>query len=209
MSVWVPQPGANFTPVEVPRWGEHNDHTNWLNGHEERLNGHEVRLNDHDGKIGDLYKKVWDDKTAHNQRMDNIDGWIKKIETRVDGMPQTLREALEQVVKGTFDDKLKCFAKQVEVLREERKQISAQLEELRKERDETKFQLDALRSQNAEVKAQLEKLAEQLTEAKKFEDGMKDDFSMQVAEFKKVVPVPRKFAKFLFVEVEPAAKKED
>ena len=181
--------------------------------HEEFNNGivkdHEVRLNDHDGKISDLYKKVGENKTAHNQRMDNIDGWIKKIETRVDGMPQTVREALEQVIRETFDDKLKCFAKQVEVLREERKQISAQLEGLRKEREETKSQLDALRSQCAEARTQLEKLTEQLTEAKKFEDGMKDDFSMQVAEFKMAVPVPKKFAKFLFVKAEPASKKED
>lgn len=209
MSVWVPQPGANFTPVEVPRWGEHKDHTNWLNGHEERLNGYEARLSDHDGKIADLYKKLGENKAAHNQRMDNIDGWIKKIETRVDGMPQTLRVALEQVVKGTFDDKLKCFATQVEVLREERKQIFAQLEELRKERDESKSQLDALRSQSAEVKAQLESLSKQLSEAKKIEDEMKDDFSMQVAEFKMAVPVPKKFAKFLFVKAEPDEKKED
>ena len=108
-----------------------------------------------------------------------------------------------------FDDKLKCFATQVEVLREERMQISAQLEELRKERDESKSQLDALRSQSAEVKAQLESLSKQLSEAKKIEDEMKDDFSMQVAEFKMMVPVPKKFAKFLFVKAEPASKKVD
>lgn len=181
--------------------------------HEEFNNGivkdNEARLNDHDGKISELYKKVGENKATHNQRMDNIDGWIKKIETRVDGMPQTLREALEQVVKGTFDDKLKCFAKQVEVLREEREQISAQLERLRQERQETKSQLDVLRSQCAEAKAQLKKLTEQLADAKKFEDEMKDDFSMQVAEFKMAVPVPKKFAKFLFVKADPVSKKED
>ena len=170
---------------------------------------HEARMNDHDGKISDLYKKEGENKAAHNQRMDNIDGWIKKIETRVDGMPQTLRDVLEQVAKETFDDKLDCFAKQVEELREERKQISTQLEELRKERDESKSQLDALRSQSAEVKAQLESLSKQLSEAKKIEDEMKNDFSMQVAEFKMMVPVPKKFAKFLFVKAEPASKKVD
>ena len=202
MSVRVSQPGLNFDTVEVPRWEEHA-------GHSKRLNGHEERLTDHDGKIEILYKNVWENKTAHNQRMDNIDGWIKKIETRVDGMPQTLREVLEQVLRETFDDRLKCFEEQVKVLREERKQISAQLKELRRERNESKSKLLELRSQCEDSRAQLEKLNMQLAEARTIAKEVKDDFSKRVAEFKMAVPVPKKFAKFLFLKVEPDAKKED
>lgn len=173
------------------------------------VKSHEERLNIHDMKIVDIYKNVRENKIAHNQRIDNIDGQIKKIETRVDGMPQVLREALEQVVGDTFDEKLKCFATQVEVLREERMRISAQLEELRKEREESKSQLNALRGQCAEAKAKLESMSKQLSEAKKIRDELKDEFSIQVAEFKMAVPVPKKFAKFLFVNAEPVSKKEN
>ena len=160
-----------------------------LNDLDTRVCNHRNSINNHDESIKGLTKTV-----------ESGQQWIQGIENRINCMPQTLRETLGQVVKEIFDDKLNCFAKQVEVLREERSQISAQLEELRKERQETKSQLDELRSQCAEARTQLEKLTEQLSEAKKFEDRMKDDFSMQVAEFKMAVPVPKKFAKFLFVK---------
>lgn len=187
--------GDDKCPIDIPLMSDHDEHTNWLK--------------DHEGKIDELYEKIRENKNAHNQRMDNIDGWIGKIAKRVEEMPQTVRTVFEQVLRETFDDRLKCFEEQVKVLREERKQISAQLEELRRERNESRSKLLELRSQCEDSRAQLEKLNMQLAEARTIAKEVKDDFSKRVAEFKMAVPVPKKFAKFLFLKVEPDAKKED
>lgn len=143
-------------------------------------------------------ERLWYKIETFNERVQENFEKISGLENGYKSIPQALRDALGVAVQEVFADKLACFAKQVEALGEERKRISTQLEEMCQAREEVKSQLDALRGQCAESKAHLETLGRQIADMERMKNGMREDFSRQVDEFKKSVPVPKKFAHFLF-----------
>lgn len=171
--------------------------------HERRLSEHDTTISEHCKNIGWLWDKVND----FNGRISELAEKVGGVETNVNAMPQVLRDSLEHVLTNLLGDKLEIGARLVEELREERKRVAAQLDDLRKQRDEMRAMVADLNDKCAEAKSKLDGLNGRLSGVEKIENEIMDDFSMQVAEFRLSVPVPKKFAKFLFVQPDVKTEK--
>ena len=205
---WPPKDEA-----DVPSMDDHVSNVNWLQRHDCSLNNLDAKIC---GVVGGLGKQF---DTLNGKIQRNADGIseqsgsIRRIESKVNSIPQILRDSLEKALHEMLDDKLACFGNEVEGLRHERKEVSLQLEELRKEREIAKREVSELKKHREEIEVkiqdlksqcelatrQIAALQKQQSETTKLAQEIRGDFAPQVTEFKLSVPVPKKYAQFFSV----------
>ena len=202
----------DFDEIDAPSWNDHNDHTNWLKALQSASDLQAQNIQSNETRIAKAEKNIkwlWGDE--HDRTGKCINGHefrIKKIEDRIARMPDILRDELAKVAKEIFGDKLDAWANIVETARLERKKMAEQLAEAQSLQDVTSAKIKKLEDQLEKTRQALGKVEERLSSVKEVEQRINDDFSAQVAELKLSVPVPKKFAKFQFVQSELASKKE-
>ena len=155
------------------------------------------------------YVTFGDDKrTANVITHDEFDVGVAQ-EHKIARMPDILRDELAKVAKEIFGDKLDAWANIVETARQERTDMAEQLAEAQRLQDDSSAKIKVLEDQLEKTRQALGDVEERLlSSVKEVEQRINDDFSAQVAEFKLSVPVPKKFAKFLFIQSELTSKKE-
>lgn len=122
--------------------------------------------------IADIGKRVETNAAEIQQngyRIQSHTDWIRGVESRVDVLPQTLREALERAWKETFADRLAMGEKVFESLRQESERMATELVDLRRQRDEMKVEMENLRTACDEMKnmyeTRLKTLGDRLSDA--------------------------------------------
>ena len=154
------------------------------------------------------YVTFGDDKrTANVITHDEFDVGVAQ-EHKIARMPDILRDELAKVAKEIFGDKLDAWANIVETARLERKAMAEQLAAAQRLQDDSSAKIKKLEDQLEKTRQALGVVDERLSSVKEVEQRINDDFSAQVAELKLSVPVPKKFAKFLFIQSELTSKKE-